>query len=85
MRSSAAGLQLQKDARELGGETEADGKTIQTGARRGLGVLLLHRRGEVLSAQGDPADAVFFYIRKGRVKLTVYPSGKEPTVARSHG
>jgi CRP-like cAMP-binding protein len=47
-----------------------DGKTI---AR--------YRKEDVVFAQGDPADAVF-YIRKGRVKLTVVSAqGKEAIIA----
>jgi CRP/FNR family cyclic AMP-dependent transcriptional regulator len=39
-----------------------------------------YRRKEVLFAQGDPADAVF-YVQKGRVKLTVVSKqGKEAVV-----
>jgi CRP/FNR family transcriptional regulator, cyclic AMP receptor protein len=39
------------------------------------------RKGQVVYAQGDPADAVF-YIQKGRVKLTVVSSrGKSAVVA----
>jgi CRP-like cAMP-binding protein len=39
------------------------------------------RKGQVIYAQGDPADAVF-YIQKGRVKLTVVSSrGKSAVVA----
>jgi CRP-like cAMP-binding protein len=40
-----------------------------------------YRKGQVIYAQGDPADAVF-YIQKGRVKLTVVSSrGKSAVVA----
>src|SRR6266851_6964179 len=40
-----------------------------------------YRKGQVIYAQGDPADAVF-YIQKGRVKLTVVsPRGKAAVVA----
>jgi len=39
------------------------------------------RKREVIFAQGDPADAVF-YIRKGKVRVTVVAkSGKEATIA----
>jgi CRP-like cAMP-binding protein len=40
-----------------------------------------YRRGKVVFAQGEPADAVF-YIQKGRVKLTVFSEqGKEAVIA----
>ena len=40
-----------------------------------------YRKGEIVSAQGDPADAVF-YIQSGKVKLTVVSEqGKEAVVA----
>lgn len=39
------------------------------------------KKNEVLFAQGDPADAVF-YVQKGTVKLTVVsPRGKEATIS----
>src|SRR5689334_25100932 len=48
----------------------------------GVGRHVTHwRRGDVVFAQGDPADAVF-YIRKGRVKVTTLsPHAKEAVVA----
>ena len=40
-----------------------------------------YRKGQVVFSQGEPADAVF-YIRKGKVKLTVVSEqGKEAVVA----
>ena len=40
-----------------------------------------HGKGQVVFAQGDPADSVF-YIREGRVKITVMSDqGKEAVVA----
>jgi CRP/FNR family cyclic AMP-dependent transcriptional regulator len=40
-----------------------------------------YRKGEIVSAQGDPADAVF-YIESGKVKLTVVSEqGKEAVIA----
>jgi CRP/FNR family cyclic AMP-dependent transcriptional regulator len=40
-----------------------------------------YRKGEIVAAQGDPADAVF-YIQSGKVKLTVVSEqGKEAVVA----
>ncbi len=51
-------------------ETAAKGRTIQE-----------HPKGEVLFAQGDPADSVI-YIRKGQVKVTVVSrQGKEAVIA----
>jgi CRP-like cAMP-binding protein len=51
-------------------ETAAKGRVIAT-----------HPRKQIIFAQGDPADAVF-YIRKGKVKVTVVSSqGKEAVVA----
>ena len=48
----------------------------------GLGRTVIDlKKGRVLFAQGDPADAVF-YIKKGNIKLTVVSQrGKEATVA----
>jgi CRP/FNR family transcriptional regulator, cyclic AMP receptor protein len=44
-------------------------------------VIAPHRKREIIFAQGDPADSVF-YIRKGKVKLTVLSKqGKEAVVA----
>jgi CRP/FNR family cyclic AMP-dependent transcriptional regulator len=44
-------------------------------------VLSAHRKRDIIFAQGDPADAVF-YIRKGKVKVTVLSKqGKEAVVA----
>ena len=44
-------------------------------------ILSLHPKKEIIFAQGDDADAVF-YIRKGKVKVTVVsPQGKEAVVA----
>jgi CRP/FNR family transcriptional regulator, cyclic AMP receptor protein len=40
-----------------------------------------YRKGQVVFAQGDPADAVF-YIQKGKVKITVVSDrGKEAVIA----
>jgi CRP-like cAMP-binding protein len=40
-----------------------------------------HRKGHVIFAQGDPADAVFF-LQDGKIKLTVVsPQGKEAVIA----
>jgi CRP/FNR family transcriptional regulator, cyclic AMP receptor protein len=40
-----------------------------------------YRRGQVIFAQGDPADAVF-YVQKGKVKITVVSAhGKEAVIA----
>ena len=40
-----------------------------------------YSKGQAIFAQGDPADAVF-YVRKGKVKLTVTSTqGKEAVVA----
>jgi CRP/FNR family transcriptional regulator, cyclic AMP receptor protein len=51
-------------------ETAAKGRTITT-----------HRKKEIIFSQGDAADAVF-YIRKGKVKVTVVSKeGKEAVVA----
>ena len=51
-------------------ETAAKGRTIST-----------HRKKEIIFAQGDDADAVF-YIKKGKVKVTVVSKqGKEAVVA----
>lgn len=51
-------------------ETVARGRRIDT-----------HAAGEVLFAQGDPADAVF-YLKSGQIKLTVVSrQGKEAVVA----
>ena len=51
-------------------ETAAKGRVIAT-----------HPSKQIIFAQGDPADAVF-YIRKGKVKVTVVSSqGKEAVVA----
>ena len=44
-------------------------------------ILSMHPKKEIIFAQGDDADAVF-YIRKGKVKVTVVsPQGKEAVVA----
>src|SRR5580704_12148623 len=51
-------------------ETAAKGRSIST-----------HRKAEIIFTQGDEADAVF-YIKKGRVKVTVLSKqGKEAVVA----
>src|ERR1700689_4980856 len=51
-------------------ETAAKGRIIST-----------HRKAEIIFSQGDDADAVF-YIKKGRVKVTVLSKqGKEAVVA----
>ena len=51
-------------------ETAAKGRTISK-----------HRKGEIIFSQGDDADAVF-YIKKGKVKVTVVSKqGKEAVVA----
>ncbi len=51
-------------------ETAAKGRVVST-----------HRKGEILFAQGDDADAIF-YIREGKVKVTVISEhGKEAVVA----
>ncbi len=51
-------------------ETAAQGRTLGT-----------HRKKEIIFSQGDAADAVF-YIKKGKVKVTVISSeGKEAVVA----
>jgi CRP/FNR family transcriptional regulator, cyclic AMP receptor protein len=51
-------------------ETAANGRSITK-----------HRKNEVVFSQGDPADAVF-YIKKGKIKVTVVSSqGKEAVVA----
>ena len=48
------------------------------GEGRSLGT---YRKGHIVFAQGDPADAVF-YIQKGKVKVTVVSEqGKEAVVA----
>lgn len=44
-------------------------------------VISMHPKKEIIFAQGDAADAVF-YIKKGRVKVTVVSTqGKEAVVA----
>lgn len=49
--------------------------------RRPRAALLQHRPREIIFAQGDAADAVF-YIKKGKVKVTVISEqGKEAVVA----
>jgi CRP/FNR family cyclic AMP-dependent transcriptional regulator len=51
-------------------ETAANGRSITK-----------HRKNEVIFSQGDPADAVF-YIKKGKIKVTVVSTqGKEAVVA----
>jgi len=51
-------------------ETAADGRTISK-----------HRKNEIVFSQGDDADSVF-YIKKGKVKVTVVSrQGKEAVVA----
>jgi CRP/FNR family transcriptional regulator, cyclic AMP receptor protein len=51
-------------------QTAAQGRSIST-----------HRKGEIIFSQGDAADAVF-YIKKGKVKVTVVSKqGKEAVVA----
>jgi CRP/FNR family cyclic AMP-dependent transcriptional regulator len=51
-------------------ETTAKGRIIST-----------YPEGEIIYTQGDDADAVF-YIRRGRVKITVVsPTGKEAVIA----
>jgi CRP/FNR family transcriptional regulator, cyclic AMP receptor protein len=51
-------------------------------SRVGPGQTVLHyQKKQLIYAQGDPADAVF-YVQKGRVKLTVVsPTGKSAVVA----
>ena len=45
------------------------------------GILKQYRAGQTIFAQGDPADSVF-YLKKGKVKLTVFSSqGKEAVIA----
>ena len=57
-----------------------DPKTFLTRVRNGRSVTS-YRRKQVIFAQGDPADAVF-YVQEGRVKLTVVSKqGKEAIVA----
>ncbi len=57
-------------------------KTLLTRANGGRN-LLPYRRKQVIFAQGDPADAVF-YIQEGKVKVTVVSSqGKEAVIAPS--
>jgi CRP/FNR family cyclic AMP-dependent transcriptional regulator len=47
----------------------------------GEGIRTKYRKGQAVFSQGDPADAVF-YIRKGRLKVTVLSKGgKEAVVA----
>lgn len=51
-------------------ETAANGRSLTK-----------HRKNEVIFSQGDPADAVF-YIKKGKIKVTVVSTqGKEAVVA----
>src|ERR1700677_1808474 len=51
-------------------ETSAKGRSIST-----------HRKNEIIFSQGDAADAVF-YIKKGKIKVTVVSrQGKEAVVA----
>src|ERR1700678_2049662 len=51
-------------------ETTAKGRSIST-----------HRKNEIIFSQGDAADAVF-YIKKGKIKVTVVSKqGKEAVVA----
>ena len=51
-------------------KTAAPGRTLST-----------HRKNQVIFAQGDPADAVF-YIKEGKIKITVVSQqGKEAVVA----
>src|ERR1700689_1574205 len=51
-------------------ETSAKGRSIST-----------HRKNEIIFSQGDAADAVF-YIKKGKIKVTVVSKqGKEAVVA----
>jgi CRP/FNR family cyclic AMP-dependent transcriptional regulator len=51
-------------------ETAANGRSITK-----------HRKNEVIFSQGDAADAVY-YIKKGKIKVTVVSSqGKEAVVA----
>jgi CRP/FNR family cyclic AMP-dependent transcriptional regulator len=57
-----------------------DPKSLLKGVSGGRSVAS-YRRKQVIFAQGDPADAVF-YVQKGRVKLTVVSKqGKEAVVA----
>src|SRR2546421_13040573 len=70
--------------------TAQDGVSIEArrGARRGGGAMVGEGRGigdygkdQIVFAQGDPADAVF-YILRGKVKVTVVSEqGKEAVVA----
>jgi CRP-like cAMP-binding protein len=47
----------------------------------GVAMVTDYRGGQVIFAQGDPADAVF-YVKKGKVKLTVLSAqGKEAVIA----
>jgi CRP/FNR family transcriptional regulator, cyclic AMP receptor protein len=44
-------------------------------------IIAAHRKRDIIFAQGDDADAVF-YIRKGKIKITVLSKqGKEAVVA----
>jgi hypothetical protein len=54
-------------------ETRAQGRVIST-----------HSKKEVIFAQGDDADTVF-YIRKGKVKVASYPSRARKPSSRSWG
>ena len=47
-------------------------------------VVATHSNKEVIFAQGDDADAVF-YIRKGKVKVASYPSRARKPSSRSWG
>jgi CRP/FNR family cyclic AMP-dependent transcriptional regulator len=57
-----------------------DAATFLATAAKGR-VISTHRKGKILFAQGDAADAIF-YIKKGKVKVTVVSKqGKEAVVA----
>jgi CRP/FNR family transcriptional regulator, cyclic AMP receptor protein len=63
-----------------GGRASFDPKTFLANVGEGK-TITNYRKGEVVFAQGEPANAVF-YIQKGRVKLTVVSEqGKEAVIA----
>jgi CRP-like cAMP-binding protein len=67
-------------SRQINRDAELDPETFLTRAGLGRSVVIL-RKGELAYAQGDPADAIF-YVRSGRLRITVTSNkGKEATIS----
>src|ERR1043165_2509442 len=68
------------DTKRRGGRRRFDPTAFFETAAKGR-IISKHRKGEIIFSQGDEANAVF-YIKKGKVKVTVVSKqGKEAVVA----